>query len=123
MQGHTRAASYMPSTAAGGPWIGENIEPDHGYWVARQLMYEGAGSPPIKCDACKADPRAANCAGRTLFLAAAMELLAMELLAMELLLLAMERVMVRNCPRMIVREGRIIYTLAIWTWLLQGWWV
>eukprot|EP01051_Picozoa_sp_SAG22_P033856 SAG22_NODE_15045_length_358_cov_1.196911_1_plen_119_part_11 len=28
-------------------------------------MYEGAGSPPLKCAACKTDPRAGNCGGRT----------------------------------------------------------
>ena len=36
-----------------------------GYWVARANMYAGAGTPPVKCSECKADPRAGNCAGRT----------------------------------------------------------
>lgn len=63
----TYARSHTRSYAVNGsrPWIGENIEPDRGYWIAREVMYSGGGTPPIKCDACRADPRVGNCAGRT----------------------------------------------------------
>ena len=33
--------AHVASSAANGsrPWVGENIEPDKGWWVARQIMY------------------------------------------------------------------------------------
>ena len=37
------ARSMTRGSAANGstPWVGENIEPDSGYWVARSIMYRG----------------------------------------------------------------------------------
>ena len=39
----TYARSMTRGVAANGstPWVGENIEPDTGYWVARSIMYRG----------------------------------------------------------------------------------
>lgn len=39
----TYARSHTRSTAVHGsqPWVGENIEPDAGYWIARDIMYAG----------------------------------------------------------------------------------
>jgi hypothetical protein len=39
----TYARSMTQSTVINGsvPWVGENIEPDKGYWVARSVMYRG----------------------------------------------------------------------------------
>jgi hypothetical protein len=48
----TYAKSMTRSFAAHGsrPWVGENIEPDRGYWVAREIMFEGGAHPsPVNC--------------------------------------------------------------------------
>ena len=66
----TYATSHTQGYAANGsqPWVGENIEPDRGFWVAREIMYEGGNDPsPVNCTACAADPRPRNCGGRTTF--------------------------------------------------------
>jgi hypothetical protein len=64
----TYAKSHTLSYAANGshPWVGENIEPDKGYWMAREIMYQGGDHPsPVNCSACTADPRPRNCGGHT----------------------------------------------------------
>lgn len=64
----TYARSHTQSHAANGtaPWVGENIEPDKGYWVAREIMYRGGEHPaPVNCAECIKDPRPRNCGGRT----------------------------------------------------------
>jgi hypothetical protein len=39
------------------PWVGENIEPDKGFWVARQIMFEGGTRPtPTNCSAAAHHP-------------------------------------------------------------------
>ena len=44
--------------------VGENIEPDKGFWMARQIMYRGGNHPtPVNCASCKTDPRPRNCGG------------------------------------------------------------
>ena len=48
--------------------VGENIEPDKGFWMARQIMYRGGNHPtPVNCASCKTDPRPRNCGGRTAY--------------------------------------------------------
>ena len=62
----TYARSHTRSRAANGshPWVGENIEPDRGFWVAREIMYEGGSHPAhVNCSACARDPRPRNCGG------------------------------------------------------------
>ena len=53
-KGHTHSRATNGSL----PWVGENLDAESGVWLARDLMYQGAGSPPMKCAACKSDPRA-----------------------------------------------------------------
>jgi len=64
----TYARSQTQGKAANGstPWVGEDIEPDKGYWVAREIMYNGGERPtPVNCTACAADPRPRNCGSWT----------------------------------------------------------
>eukprot|EP00041_Stephanoeca_diplocostata_P031138 m.963503 g.963503 ORF g.963503 m.963503 type:complete len:887 (-) comp23896_c0_seq2:3267-5927(-) len=64
----TYARSHTQSMAVHGsqPWIGENIEPDKGYWIARSIMYAGGSDPrPVDCAQCRQDPRPRNCGGYT----------------------------------------------------------
>jgi hypothetical protein len=72
-QTHTRSSaangtrqepSEAPAASRNQPWVGENIEPDKGFWMARQIMYRGGNHPtPVNCKACKSDPRPRNCGG------------------------------------------------------------
>ena len=64
----TYATMHTQSNATNGssPWVGENVEPDKGYWMARHIMYQGGQHPaPVNCAACRTDPRPRNCGGRT----------------------------------------------------------
>ena len=59
----TYARSLTRSHAVNGskPWVGENIEPDKGYWIARDILYKGgtiddhgrSTALPANCSACK----------------------------------------------------------------------
>ena len=48
---HTRSHLNQPpkdpwgAPVAGSPWIGENLHPDEGWWIARDYMYKYAMSP------------------------------------------------------------------------------
>ena len=43
---------------------GEDLEPDRGTWLAREIMYAGGENPtPVDCGACASDPRPRNCGG------------------------------------------------------------
>ena len=55
-----------PQASKGQPWVGENVEPDKGYWMAREIMYEGGNhATPVNCAMCRTDPRPRNCGGGT----------------------------------------------------------
>ena len=70
-QTHTRSSAAngtrqeppnAPPASRSQPWVGENVEPDKGYWMARQIMYRGGNHPqPVNCALCKSDPRPRNC--------------------------------------------------------------
>lgn len=61
LQTYARSMTTGNATNGSSPWVGENIEPDKGYWIARSIMYKGGhiddqGNPtgsPVNCSACK----------------------------------------------------------------------
>jgi hypothetical protein len=62
--GTRQEPAEAPVASRNRPWVGENIEPDKGWWMARQIMYRGGNHPtPVNCKACVSDPRPRNCGG------------------------------------------------------------